>query len=83
MRTSLPTRFFSSEGLSPPRSEPGAGSSVTCGSRSSTAEARCTPNFATSSALRSSLNALPVMENAAMRLRQSSGVHDSGWKPAS
>ena len=39
------------------------------------------PSADTSSASRSSLKAFPVIENAAMRLRQSSGFQGSGLKP--
>ena len=48
-------------------------------------EVKCaaTPKSATSAALRGSLSAFPVMENAAIQLRQSSGAQGSGWNPAS
>jgi hypothetical protein len=83
IRESLPTRFCSKAGENPDKSVPGAGSNFTGGSKSKSSEAESAPTAFTARACSISPNALPVIENAAMRFRQSAGFQNSGLNPAS
>ena len=82
IRVSLPTKPRKSLADSPRKSAFGAGSRATTGSRLSNWPAFSVPTAATSCACCNSRKALPVMENAAMRFKQSSGFQFSGSKPA-